>query len=102
MRRKVSTSRFAQTLAELRKHLKTCPQCRLVTKAIVFGVMCNEGIALTHMLAQQSQRLETLHRRAFSDPGGYIYPCPDRSRHGVDYARTVEPHLNVAIQEGLF
>ena len=102
MRRRVSTSRFAQTLAELRKHLRNCPQCRLVTKAIVFGSMCNEGIALTHQLAHQSIRLETLHRKAYADPSKYIYACPDRMKHGEDYARTAEPHLNVAVQMELF
>lgn len=102
MRRKKYTSKFSDALTALRGHLTKCPQCRLVSRALVFGSMCNEGVALTHAVAMSSQRLVTLHRKAYSDPGGYIYACPDRMRHGEDYAKTAEPHLNVAIQEGLF
>ncbi|HEX4921843.1 MAG TPA: hypothetical protein VFV92_14030 [Candidatus Bathyarchaeia archaeon] len=102
MRRKVSTSRFADALAALRKHIKTCERCKLVSKSIIFDSMCNEGIALTHKVANLSMRLETLHRKAYADPKGFIYACPDRAKHGVDYARTAEPHINVAIQGELF
>jgi hypothetical protein len=102
MRRKVSTSKFADALAELRKHLGKCPKCKLVSRGIIYDSMCNEGIALTHAMALASVRLITLHRKAYSDPDKYIYACPDRMRHGEDYAKTAEPHLNVAVQEGLF
>lgn len=102
MRRKVYTSRFADALAALRKHIKSCEKCKLVSKAYIYDTMCHEGLTLTHKVANLSMRLETLHRKAYSDPQGFIYACPDRAKHGVDYARTAEPHVNVAIQVGLF
>lgn len=102
MRRKISASKFSDALAKLRGHLGKCPKCKLVAKGLVFDSLCDEGIALTHAVALSSVRLISLHRKAYGDPGGYIYACPDRSKHGEDYAKTAEPHLNVAIQEGLF
>lgn len=101
-RKKVSTTKFADALATLRGHLQKCPKCKLVSRGLIFDNLCNEGVALTHAVAFASMRLVTLHRKAYNDPNGYIYACPDRMRHGEDYAKTAEPHLNVAVQEGLF
>lgn len=102
MRRKVVTSKFSDALTVLRGHLNKCPKCKLVSRALVYDSLCNEGIALTHAVALSSVRLITLHRKAYNNPDGFIYACPDRSKHGDDYAKTAEPHLNVAIQEELF
>ena len=100
--RKRQDSAFVKKLEELRKHLMKCTKCKLVTKAIIFDVMCPEGLALTHQVAALSVRLTTLHRKAYSDPHGFIYACPDRMRHGKDYAMTAEPHPNIATQPELF
>lgn len=102
MRRKVSTSKFSDALAKLRGHLGKCPTCKLVSKGLAYGMPCDEGTALVHAVALSSVRLIALHRKAYNDPGGYIYACPDRNKHGEDYAKTAEPHLNVGTQEGLF
>lgn len=102
MRRKKYSSKFSDALAALRGHLTKCPKCKLVSRGLIYDSMCNEGIALTHAMVFTSVRLIALHRKAYSDPNGYIYACPDRSKHGEDYAKTAEPHLNVAIQEELF
>lgn len=87
---------------DLKRHLLKCVGCRLVLKAQMQGKMCEEGIALTHKCAVASTRLVTLHRKAYNDPMGFIYACPDRTKHGNDYAVTAQPHLNVAIQDELF
>lgn len=102
MRRKVSASKFSDALAKLRGHLNKCPKCKLVSRGLIYDSMCTEGIALTHAVALASVRLISLHRKAYSNPDGYIYACPERSKHGEDYAKTAEPHINVAVQEGLF
>lgn len=102
MRRKASTTKFMDALSALRGHINKCPKCKLVSRAIVYDVMCNEGIALTHQVAATSVRLITLHRKAYNNPDGFIYACPERHKHGEDYAKTAEPHLKVASQEGLF
>jgi hypothetical protein len=64
--------------------------------------MCEEGVVLTHQTALLSTRLVALHRKAYNDPDHYIYACPDRTKHGVEYASTAEPHVNVATQPELF
>lgn len=101
-KRKSMDSAFVKALGELRTHLKNCEKCRLVSKSLIFDVMCNEGIGLCHKLAGLSLRLTSLHRKAYNDPNGFIYACPDRGRHGKDYAMTAEPHPNVATQPELF
>lgn len=102
MRRKKYSSKFADALIALRGHLNKCDKCRLVSHGMIYDSLCDQGIALTHAVAFASVRLITLHRKAYNNPGGYIYACPDRSRHGEDYAKTAEPHLNVAVQGELF
>lgn len=102
VKRKSMDSAFVKTLGELRGHLAKCDRCKLVSKGIIFDVMCNEGITLTHKTAALSVRLVSLHRKAYGDPNGFIYACPDRMRHGKDYAATAEPHPNVATQPELF
>jgi len=102
VRRKSADSAFMKALGELRKHTAKCDRCKLVSRSVIFDVMCREGITLTHKAAALSTRLESLHRKAYSDPNGFIYACPDRMRHGKDYATTAEPHPNVATQPELF
>jgi hypothetical protein len=101
-RRRVTGSKFTDALAALRGHIGKCEKCRMVIRGIIFDRMCEEGITLTHKVAGESMRLIALHRKAYSDPNGFIYACPDRMKHGADYAKTAEPHINVAVQRELF
>ena len=101
-KRKSMDSAFVKTLGELRGHIAKCDRCRMVSRAIIFDNMCHEGITLTHRVAALSVRLVSLHRKAYNDPNGFIYACPDRMRHGKDYAATAEPHPNIATQPELF
>lgn len=102
MRRPIIKSQFAKALTELRGHLKSCDKCKLVLKGNAFNLECNTGQVLSFRVAVMSERLSTLHRKAYNNPHGFIYACPDRSRHGGDYALTAEPHPLVATQDTLF
>jgi hypothetical protein len=102
MKRKTIKSKFAGALTELRGHLGKCRTCRAAMKGDGYGELCREANALVFAVALSSMRLSTLHRKAYSDPGGFIYACPDRSIHGQDWASTAEPHPLVATQDWLF
>lgn len=102
MKRAPINSKFGMALTAMRGHLAKCTQCKAVLKGGSVGNMCEEGIALTHQTALLSTRLVALHRKAYGDPDHFIYACPDRTKHGKDYASTAEPHINVATQPELF
>lgn len=101
-RRKIIKSRFANALTELRGHLTKCTQCRVVMKSVGIGELCREGKLLVFQVAIQSTKLATMHRKAYDHPNDFIYACPDRTRHGVDYSSTAEPHPVVGTQGRLF
>lgn len=101
-RRRVIKSQFVNALTELRGHLRKCITCRVVMKSVGIGDLCREGKLLTFRVAMFSTRLATLHRAAYDHPNDFIYACPDRTRHGIDYSSTAEPHAFVAVQERLF
>lgn len=102
MRRPLIKSQFAKMLTELKKHLKNCDKCKLVLKGNAFNLECNEGQILSFKVAMMSDRLATLHRKAYDNPHGFIYACPDRQKHGIDFALTAEPHPLIATQDTLF
>jgi hypothetical protein len=102
MKRKPISTKFGIALTAMRGHLAKCPSCKAVLKGGRAGNMCEEGVALTHQTAQMSLALTALHRKAYNDPQHFVYACPDRTKHGKDYASTAEPHVNVAVQPELF
>lgn len=102
MKRVTINSKFGLALTAMRGHLAKCPECKAVMRGGRASQMCDEGVKLTHSVAMLSTKLVALHARAFKNPGGYIYPCPNRAAHGKDYASTVEPHVNVGFQPELF
>lgn len=102
MKRAPVGTKFGTALTAMRGHLAKCRECKAVMHGGSADRMCEEGIKLTHQVALLSLRLTTLHRKAYNDPNGYIYACPNRAMHGKDYATTAEPHLNVATQSELF
>lgn len=102
MRRRIVKSKFVQALTELRGHLMRCQTCRIVTKSAGIGDLCREGKLLTFDVVMQSTKLAALHRKAYDNPQDFIYACPDRTKHGVDYSSTAEPHLFTAMQDRLF
>jgi len=71
-------------------------------KSVGIGDLCREGKLLVFETAKMSTRLATLHRKAYDHPNEFIYACPDRTKHGTDYASTAEPHVLTAVQERLF
>ena len=101
-RRRIIKSQFANALNDLKTHLRNCLTCRVVMKSVGLGDLCREGRLLVFRVASFSGKLATLHRQAYDHPNNFIYACPDRTRHGVDYATTAEPHILMAVQERLF
>jgi hypothetical protein len=99
---RIVKSKFTSALTELRGHLAKCQTCRIVLKSVGIGDLCREGKLLTFNVALLSTKLATMHRKAYGDANGFIYACPDRSRHGLDWAATAEPHPLVATQDRLF
>ena len=102
MKRAAVSTKFGAALTAMRGHLAKCRECKAVMHGGSADRMCEEGIKLTHQVALLSLRLSTLHRKAYNDPNGYIYACPNRALHVEYYARTAEPHINVATQDELF
>lgn len=102
MRRRAIKSQFVNALTKLRGHLMKCQKCRIVMKSGGVGELCREGALLTWECALLSTKLASLHRKAYDHPYDMIYACPDRTRHGADYASTAEPHMLSAMQDRLF
>ena len=102
MKKRQINSKFGNALTALRGHLAKCHLCRAVMKGGGVDSMCVEGVALTHDMALAATKLVALHRKAYDNPQGYVYPCPDRTVHGRDWASTSEPHVDVATQPALF
>lgn len=101
-RRRIIKSRFINALTELRGHLVKCTTCRVVMKSAGLGNLCREGRMLVFECALLSTKLAALHRRAYDNPQDMIYACPDRTRHGMDYSSTAEPHKVNSVQGWLF
>lgn len=102
MQRRIKGGPFTVALTKLRSHLRTCYDCRTVAKGAGYGPMCEEGLMLTHQMVIRANRLAAQHRAAHDHPGEMIYPCPDVTKHGVDYSSTAQPFMATAVQDELF
>lgn len=95
-------SRCGKAVIELQEHLRKCAKCKHAVAAGERFGLCNEGALKTLALATAAAGLSTLHKHALDNPGGMVYPCPDRMKHGYEYATTAEPVFANAVQEELF
>jgi hypothetical protein len=101
MRSKYNLSRCGKAVIALQNHLRKCTQCKHAVSSQERWALCDDGTRMTWDLAKASAGLSTLHKHALDNPGGMIYPCPDRMKHGFEYATTVEPVFGIAVQEEL-
>lgn len=100
--RKWKLSRCGKAVIELTEHLRKCTKCKHAVDAQERFGLCAEGQGKTLALAKAARGLSVLHKHALDNPGGMVYPCPDRMKHGYEYATTVEPVFGTAVQEELF
>lgn len=93
---------FAQSANELRRHLTGCAQCRLAMDEKGWATLCRSGDLLCLRVAHNLTSLLALKRKAAMDPGGYVYACPDLSKHGTAYSLSAMPFSVHGTQEELF
>jgi hypothetical protein len=86
----------------LKRHLRSCRECRTARKAMDPYLMCRLGMNLTLSAADRYDLLISLRARAFRDKQGTVIACPDASKHGTSYSLTAMPLHVTGIQEGLF
>jgi hypothetical protein len=64
--------------------------------------VCYDGQILLLTMAQTCNSLVKLHTAAAQDKEGFVYPCPDKMKHGAAYAMTAQPMMVTAFQPELF
>lgn len=90
------------TLLNLKRHLRTCSDCKAARKAVDPYMMCRSGILLTLQAADQYDSVIKLRIAAHSNRDNHVFACPDLSKHGKPYSLTA-PALHVtAVQDGMF
>lgn len=99
---KMSDDPFAQSMSELRRHIKTCYECRYAFSDNLTRPLCHAGTILSVRLAYNCERVLKLKLTAASAPGGKIYACPDLSKHGDAYAISATPFTISGVQGELF
>jgi len=93
---------FAEAMSKLHSHSKLCAQCKLAMDEKSGSVLCGTGGLLALSVANCCTKLLALKRKAILANDGYVYACPDLSKHGTAYALSAMPFTVSGIQEGLF
>lgn len=86
-------------LLELRRHLKTCRECRTSMKTRTLTDMCEWTQRTIIEVAIRWDGNITGRLAARNGKADYIFPCPDPNRHGSAYALTAEACMVTAIQD---
>lgn len=95
-------SRCGKAVIEVTEHMRKCTRCKHAADAGEPWGMCHEGVLKAFALVKAARGLSVLHKHALDTPDGTVYPCPDRMKHGYEYATTAEPVFVTMIQEELF
>jgi hypothetical protein len=102
MTRANKDAKLYDALLDLKRHLRTCQDCRTSIKMSDPYMMCNAGILLTLKAAAGYDDVIRLRIKAHTRPGGHVFACPDLIKHGKAYSLTA-PALHVtAVQDGMF
>lgn len=94
-------SRCGKAVIEVTEHLRKCTRCKNAMTAEEPWAMCREGVVKSFALVKAAKGLSVLHKHALDNPDGVVYPCPDRMKHGYEYATTAEPVYVIAVQDRL-
>lgn len=87
---------------QLRRHVHSCNKCKGAIAAKYPENLCMTGILLTASAAKEFDAVLSIKRQAHKDPDGFVYACPDVSKHGEAYALSAQPLTVVGRQETLF
>lgn len=87
---------------QLRNHIKQCNACKGAIAAKYPQNLCMTGIILTASAAKEFDAVLAVKREAHKDPDGFVYACPDVSKHGEAYALSAQPLTVVGRQGALF
>lgn len=88
-------------LIDLKRHLRTCRQCVAAKKASDPTAMCRDGIFFTFKAAMGYDDVIRLRTKAYGNPGGTVFACPDVTKHGKAYALTAPAMLVTGVQDTL-
>lgn len=102
MRKPIVLPKAVQALVKMRLHMMRCMACKHGITGMMPESICNEGRYLVLVAAKEFTAIAKLHKLAADNPGGIIYPCPDRRKHGPGYVDTATPYVAHEIQDGLF
>ncbi len=98
----VKNVRLGYVLAQLRRHLLGCYDCKGARKAQDPDSMCEAGRMLVLSAADDFDAVMELRRKAHRMGESIIYACPDLSRHSESYSLTAIPFTVTAVQGELF
>lgn len=86
----------------LRRHVIKCNKCKGAIAASYPEHLCLTGMLLVTNAAKEFDAVLAVKREAHKDPDGFVYACPDVSKHGEAYALSAQPLTVVGRQESLF
>ena len=89
-------------MISLKRHLRSCRECRAARVVANPRGMCRDGLNLTLRAADRYDLLISLRVKAFKSKQGTVFACPDTSKHGNSYSLTAVPLHVTGIQDGLF
>lgn len=86
----------------LRRHTIQCNTCKGAIAASFPEHLCTTGMLLVTKAAKEFDAVLAVKREAHKDPDGFVYACPDVSKHGEAYALSAQPLTVVGRQGALF
>lgn len=86
----------------LRRHILACGKCKGAVAASYPEHLCLTGTVLVVKAAKEFDAVLAVKREAHKDPNGFVYACPEVSKHGEAYALAAQPLLVTGTQGELF
>lgn len=100
-RQEVTYNRAANALIALKRHLRTCKECKVAIKCGIPRDMCLQGLNCTIQAAKLYDGVISARVAAKSNGGELLFLCPDTSKHGMAYALTALPVAVTGVQDRL-
>ena len=97
-----SDNRFYDLLILLKRHMRSCRQCRMARKMVEPYDMCKDGIWLAMKTADYYDTIISLRIAAKNNGEPHIFPCPKPSAHGKTYELTATPMVVTGYQDRIF